>query len=93
MHQSQFGSLAQQAPDALLGLIRLFQEDHRPHKIDLGVGIFRDDQGLTPVLGAVKAAGALDAKIMAEGLTKSFLRPGGQDFSVAPSFASIGRLT
>lgn len=56
MRQNQFVTLTQQAPDALLGLIRLFQEDQRPYKIDLGVGIFRDDNGLTPVLSAVKAA-------------------------------------
>lgn len=74
MHQSQFRSLAQQTPDALLGLIRLFQEDHRPHKIDLGVGIFRDDQGLTPVLGAVKAAERI---LVEQQDSKSYLGPVG----------------
>jgi aromatic-amino-acid transaminase len=74
MHQSQFGSLTQKAPDALLGLIRLFQEDHRPHKIDLGVGIFRDDQGLTPVLGAVKAAERI---LIEQQDSKSYLGPVG----------------
>ncbi|BBE32414.1 aromatic amino acid transaminase [Sphingosinicella microcystinivorans] len=74
MHQSQFGSLAQQAPDSLLGLIRLFQEDQRPHKIDLGVGIFRDDQGLTPVLGAIKAAERI---LVEQQESKSYLGPVG----------------
>ena len=39
---------------------------------------------------AAEAAGALDATIMAEGLTKAFLRTGGQEFSVAPFFPMMG---
>lgn len=53
-----FGGLAVQPADALLGLIGLYRADQRPGKIDLGVGVFRDDSGRTPVMRAVKAAEA-----------------------------------
>ncbi|MEM9740190.1 MAG: amino acid aminotransferase [Pseudomonadota bacterium] len=46
-------------PDPLLGISEAFKADPRPEKIDLGVGIYKDIEGNTPVLGAVKAAEAL----------------------------------
>ena len=55
-HPELFGSLEAQPADALLGLIALHRRDPRPTKIDLGVGVYRDDAGETPVLHAVKAA-------------------------------------
>ena len=48
--------LTQQPPDALLALIKLYAADARPDKIDLGVGVYRTEQGETPVFGAIKAA-------------------------------------
>lgn len=65
-----FGALASQAPDALLGLIALYRDDPRVEKIDLGVGVFRDDAGRTPVMRAVKAAEAI---LLAEQGSKSYL--------------------
>ena len=50
--------LTPQAPDALLALIRLHNADPRPEKIDLGVGVYRTEEGTTPVFAAVKAAEA-----------------------------------
>ena len=35
--------------DSLLQLITLCNADPRPHKIDVGVGVFRDGQGRTPI--------------------------------------------
>jgi len=52
-------ALAPQPADALLGLIALYRADHRAEKLDLGVGVFRDDAGHTPIMRAVKAAEAL----------------------------------
>lgn len=49
-------NLAQQPADALLALIKLHNEDPRPTKVDLGVGVYRTGQGDTPVFGAIKAA-------------------------------------
>ncbi|MBW5798826.1 amino acid aminotransferase [Halomonas elongata] len=42
--------------DAILGLIEAFKKDTNPQKVDLGVGVYRDAQGNTPVMRAVKAA-------------------------------------
>nr|NUR37799.1 aspartate/tyrosine/aromatic aminotransferase [Sphingomonas sp.] len=42
--------------DALLALIALCNADPRPHKIDVGVGVFRDGAGNTPILKVMKEA-------------------------------------
>src|SRR6188508_2054160 len=42
--------------DSLLALIALANADARPEKIDVGVGVYRDGIGRTPILRAVKAA-------------------------------------
>lgn len=49
-------NLPEPQPDPLLQLISKFRSDTRQDKIDLGVGVYRDDKGNTPVLAAVKAA-------------------------------------
>lgn len=51
--------LPDSSPDPLLDLIIQFRADKRTHKIDLGVGVYRNDAGDTPVLAAVKAAEAI----------------------------------
>ena len=43
-------------PDAILGLNVAFNNDPNPEKINLGVGVYRDATGKTPVLACVKAA-------------------------------------
>lgn len=42
--------------DSLLQLIALANADPRPEKIDVGVGVFRDGQGRTPILPVIKDA-------------------------------------
>lgn len=71
---SVFTGLTPQAPDSLLSLIGLYRRDPRPEKIDLGVGVFRDDWGATPVLAAVKAA---EQALLNTQATKSYLGPEG----------------
>ena len=44
------------AQDKILQLIALYREDPRTDKIDLGVGVYKDASGLTPVMRAVKTA-------------------------------------
>ncbi len=56
MAASLFSRLTPQPVDPLLGLIAAFRADPRPDKIDLGVGVYRDETGRTPVLETVKAA-------------------------------------
>jgi aspartate aminotransferase len=51
-----FESLSTTPPDAIIGMIALANADKNPNKIDLGVGIYQDDHGDTPVMRAVKAA-------------------------------------
>jgi aromatic-amino-acid transaminase len=71
---SVFAGLSPQAPDSLLSLIGAYRRDPRPQKIDLGVGVFRDDLGATPVLASVKAAEQVLLKIQP---TKAYLGPEG----------------
>ncbi len=42
--------------DAILGLTEAFKKDDNPNKVNLGVGVYKDDQGQTPVLICIKAA-------------------------------------
>jgi aromatic-amino-acid transaminase len=51
-----FDRLEEQKPDALLQLIALCNADPRPDKIDVGVGVYRDSAGGTPILRSVKKA-------------------------------------
>ena len=49
-------NLPAQAPDKIIELIGLFKADTRTDKIDLGVGVYKDARGETPVMRSVKAA-------------------------------------
>ncbi|EJC83564.1 aspartate/tyrosine/aromatic aminotransferase [Rhizobium leguminosarum bv. trifolii WSM2297] len=51
-----FEKLNNRPADSLLALIKAFQADEHAGKIDLGVGVYRDAMGRTPVMRAVKAA-------------------------------------
>ena len=51
-----FTNLAPQPADKILQLVGMFRADPRSDKIDLGVGVYKDATGLTPVMRAVKAA-------------------------------------
>ena len=50
------GNLKPQAADKILALMGQFKADERAGKIDLGVGVYKDAGGLTPVMRAVKSA-------------------------------------
>lgn len=43
-------------PDPILQVMARYREDPRPEKIDLGVGVYRDAHGATPVMRAIKEA-------------------------------------
>lgn len=66
--------LQPQPADPLLALIGQFRADPRPFKIDLGVGVFRDEHGRTPVFSAVKRA---EAMLLDAQETKAYLGPEG----------------
>ena len=69
-----FQALRPQPDDALLALIGLFRDDHRDAKIDLGVGTYRDETGITPVMAAIKSAERL---LIENQRTKAYLGPEG----------------
>ena len=51
-----FQSLQPLPPDPILGLSAAFRADENPKKVDLGVGVYKDANGNTPVMRAVKSA-------------------------------------
>jgi aromatic-amino-acid transaminase len=51
-----FDALKPQPADKILMLMQAFREDPRERKVDLGVGVYRNAEGVTPVMRAVKAA-------------------------------------
>jgi aspartate/tyrosine/aromatic aminotransferase len=51
-----FDRIDEPAADALHGVMAKYRADPRPHKIDLGVGVYRDESGHSPVMRAVKEA-------------------------------------
>ncbi len=69
-----FADLSMAPPDAILGLTEAYKQDPRASKINLGVGVYQDDQGVTPVLGSVKTA---EERLLASEKTKSYLSIGG----------------
>ncbi len=51
-----FELLKEQPADKILALMAAFREDPRETKVDLGVGVYKDAEGRTPIMRAVKAA-------------------------------------
>ncbi|MCC7152429.1 MAG: aromatic amino acid aminotransferase, partial [Rubrivivax sp.] len=51
-----FKHLEPYAGDPILSLNEDFQKDPRPHKVNLSIGIYFDDQGRIPVLDCVRQA-------------------------------------
>ena len=51
-----FETLKAQPADKILTLMQMYKDDPRATKVDLGVGVYKDATGLTPVMRAVKAA-------------------------------------
>ncbi len=70
-----FGTLKPQAPDKILALMGEFRADPRQGKIDLGVGVYKDPTGLTPVMRAVKEA---ERRIWEAETTKSYTALSGE---------------
>lgn len=56
--------------DSILGLTEAFRNDPSPHKVNLGVGVYKDEKGTTPILDCVKAAEKI---LFSEEDTKSYL--------------------
>ncbi|SFR58524.1 aromatic amino acid aminotransferase apoenzyme [Yoonia tamlensis] len=62
-------NLTQLPADKILALMAKFKEDPRTDKVDLGVGVYKDASGNTPVMRAVKEA---ERRILADQTSKSY---------------------
>ena len=60
--------------DPILGISAAFRRDTTPLKVDLGVGVYKDEAGATPVLGSVRKA---EAQVLAAQASKTYLSPVG----------------
>jgi aromatic-amino-acid transaminase len=67
---SHFGQVARVPGDPILGLIDAYRSDSNPHKVDLGVGVYKDPQGNTPILRSVKIA---ERHLLESETTKSYI--------------------
>ena len=65
-----FEQIARVPGDAILGLIEAFNKDTNPQKVDLGVGVYRDANGNTPVMRAVKQA---EDRLVESEVTKTYI--------------------
>lgn len=76
-----FDAIALAPPDAILGLTDAWKKDPNPLKVNLGVGVFKDDLGNTPILPSVKAA---EAALLSGATTKSYM-----PISGAPEYGKL----
>ncbi|TWG61353.1 amino acid aminotransferase [Aminobacter sp. J44] len=65
-----FDTLKPAAPDAILMLMGLYRDDPRSDKVDLGVGVYKDAEGHTPVMRAVREA---ERRLHEEQNTKAYV--------------------
>ena len=65
-----FETLTPAPPDAILGLTEAFRNDRNPRKINLGVGVYKDAAGKTPILASVKLA---EQRVLASEQSKTYL--------------------
>ncbi|MDG2140069.1 MAG: aspartate/tyrosine/aromatic aminotransferase [Gammaproteobacteria bacterium] len=84
-----FQSLTSLPPDPILGLTAAFRQDTNPNKVDLGIGVYKDEKGNTPVMKAVKQA---EEAILDSQLTKAYLGPmGSPEFNNAVTNLILGK--
>lgn len=63
-------ALKPQPQDKIMALMGLYKADTRTDKLDLGVGVYKDATGLTPIMKAVKSA---EARLLASQNSKSYV--------------------
>tara|TARA_R110002110_G_scaffold376446_1_gene586295 strand:+ start:47701 stop:48897 length:1197 start_codon:yes stop_codon:yes gene_type:complete len=69
-----FQTIERRPPDPILGLSAAYIEDKNPDKIDLGVGVYKDEEGKTPVVSAIKKA---EQKLWQSEVSKSYVAQAG----------------
>jgi len=65
-----FDAIGRVPGDPILGLMEAYAQDINPRKFDLGVGVYKDAQGLTPIPEAVKIA---EARLVESQDTKTYI--------------------
>ncbi|WP_291735891.1 amino acid aminotransferase [Leisingera sp. F5] len=65
-----FETLKPQPADKILALMQMYRDDPRADKIDLGVGVYKNAEGVTPVMRAIKAA---EHKLWEEQTSKAYV--------------------
>lgn len=70
MSMSFFSQVTLASPDSILGLTAAFKRDERENKVNLGVGLYKDEQLHTPILKAVKRA---EERLLIEEKSKEYL--------------------
>lgn len=73
--KTMFDTIVAAPPDPILGLTEAFKKDPNPKKVNLGVGVYKDAMGQTPVLASVKSA---EEHILRTENTKNYLPIDGQ---------------
>ena len=83
-----FQQLDRLNPDAILGLMTKFRADPYARKVDLGVGVFRDLSGNTPILDCVRRA---EQTVLESQTTKSYVSAAGrEEFNAAVEELVLG---
>ncbi|MGJ4970624.1 MULTISPECIES: amino acid aminotransferase [unclassified Bradyrhizobium] len=82
-----FDRLTRQPEDPLLALIGIFKADPRADKVDLGVGVYRDEAGHSPIFRAVKAAERI---IWESQDSKSYVAPEGDQLFLDLLWSLVG---
>ncbi len=78
-----FESITAAPADPILGLADLYSKDNRLGKINLGIGVYKDESGLTPVMISVKKA---EQQLLETEKSKNYLAIGGY-----PEYASASQ--
>jgi len=81
-----FHTLKPVPPDPLLGVTEAFRADPSHAKVDLGVGVYRDATGATPVMAAVKSA---EQRVLSRQASKAYVGPAGN----RPFAEALAKLT
>lgn len=68
--ESPFAPIPAAPPDPILGLTEAFRKDPNPNKVNLGVGVFLNAQGVVPILGSVREA---EARLLQTENSKNYL--------------------
>jgi aspartate aminotransferase len=83
-----FERLDKLPPDPILGLMAAFRADADTQKVDLGVGVYRNEHGETPVLDAVRRG---EQAVLSRQKTKSYVGPAGNlEFNQAMERLTLG---